>query len=89
MELCEGADVAVLDCSFPTQRPGANHMHAGDCGRVAREAGVKRLVLSHFYPVAERYDVVAQAGRTFGGRITMARDRMRITLPSRAAPKSR
>jgi len=87
--LCEGADVAVLDCSFPTQRPGANHMHAGDCGRVAREAGVKRLVLSHFYPMAERYDVVAQAGRTFGGRITMARDRMRITLPCRAAPKSR
>src|SRR2546426_43482 len=74
---------------FATLRPGANHMHAGDCGRVAREAGVKRLVLSHFYPVAERYDVVAQAGRTFGGRITMARDRMRITLPSRAAPKSR
>lgn len=89
--LCRGADVAVLDCSFPVQRPGKGHMHARDCGRAAREAGVKRLLLSHFYPVAERYDVKAQAGREFGGRITMARDRLRveITRPSRAVPKSR
>lgn len=89
--LCRGADVAVLDCSFPVQRPGKGHMHARDCGRVAREAGVQRLVLSHFYPVAERYDVKAQAGQEFGGRITMARDRMRMTIirPSPAGPRSR
>src|SRR5216684_3445405 len=83
-----------LHCQgYRVAHDGAVFTYSGDseycAGRVAREAGVKRLVLSHFYPVAERYDVVAQAGRTFGGRITMARDRMRITLPSRAAPKSR
>lgn len=89
--LCRGADVAVLDCSFPVQRPGPNHMTARDCGRAAREAGVTRLILSHFYPVAERYDVKAQAGREFGGRITMARDRLRveITRPCREARESR
>ena len=89
VQLCHGADVAVLDCSFPVQRPGPNHMTARDCGRVAREAGVKRLVLSHFYPVAERYDVKAQAGREFGGRITLARDRMKIILPFPGVPESR
>src|SRR2546425_840196 len=91
VELCEGADVAVLDCSFPTQRPGANHKHAGDCGRGARDARGMRLVLSHFYPVAERYDVKAQAGGEIGGGITPARERMRIevTRPSRAVPRSR
>jgi len=78
--LCRGADVAVLDCSFPLQRPGKGHMHARDCGRVAREAAVKRLVLSHFYPVAERYDVKAQAGREFKGRITLAKDLMKIKI---------
>src|SRR2546422_10777062 len=63
--LCEGADVAVVDCSFPTPRPRANHMHAGDCRRVARAGGVKRLVLSHFYSAAEPDHVVAPTGRTF------------------------
>jgi len=89
--LCRGADVAVLDCSFPVQRPGKGHMHARDCGRVARDAAVKRLVLSHFYPVAERYDLKAQAGQEYSGRITLARDRMTIAIsrPAPARPRSR
>jgi len=89
--LCCHADVAVLDCSFPLQHPGKGHMHAGDCGRVAHDAAVKQLVLSHFYPVAEQYDVKAQAGQAFRGRITLATDRMTlaITRPSPATLKSR
>ena len=46
--LCQSADVAILDCSFPTNRPGAGHMHAVECGRIARQAGVKRLGLIPF-----------------------------------------
>ncbi len=80
VRLCRRADVAALDCSFPANRPGPEHMHAGDCGRVAREAGVKRLILSHFYPVAERYDVKKQAGQQFRGRIIMGRDLMKVTV---------
>jgi ribonuclease BN (tRNA processing enzyme) len=80
VDLCSGSDVAVLDCSFPANRPGPAHMHAGQCGQVAHEAGARRLVLSHFYPVAERYDVKKQAGRRYRGRITKARDRMCITI---------
>lgn len=79
-QLCRQADVAVLDCSFPIQRRGPNHMHAGDCGKVAEAAGVKRLILSHFYPVAERYDVKRQAARYFKGRIAKGRDLMTLTV---------
>ncbi len=80
VRLCHRADVAVLDCSFPANRPGPGHMHAGDCGRVAQEAGVARLILSHFYPIAERYNVRRQAGRSFKGTITMGRDLMEVEL---------
>jgi ribonuclease BN (tRNA processing enzyme) len=80
VELCRDATVAVLDCSFPANRPGPNHLHAGDCGRVAHEARVQQLVLSHFYPIAERYDVRAQAGRLFAGRILKGRDGLSLTL---------
>jgi ribonuclease BN (tRNA processing enzyme) len=80
VELAEAADVSILDCSFPANRPGINHMHAGECGRVAREAAVGRLVLSHFYPIAERFDVRGQAARMYSGRIDKARDLMRIRM---------
>jgi ribonuclease BN (tRNA processing enzyme) len=74
VRLCGDADLAVLDCSFPANRPGPVHLHAGQCGQVAQEAGVGQLVLSHFYPIADRYDVTAQAGRTYTGKIWKGRD---------------
>ena len=80
IRLCRNVDLAVLDCSFPKNRPGMAHMHAEECGQVAHQAGVKHLLLSHFYPVAERYDVKKQAARVFGGKITRARDGLTMTV---------
>ena len=80
LRLCRDADAAVLDCSFPANRPGPGHMHAADCGAVAQKAGVRHLILSHFYPIAERYDVKSQAGDAFRGRISVGRDLLKIAL---------
>lgn len=80
VRLCGEADVAVLDCSFPANKPGPAHLHAGQCGLVAKEAGIGRLVLSHFYPIAERYDVRAQAGEAFTGPITIGKDLLMIKV---------
>ena len=55
-------------------------MHAGECGQIAHQANVKHLVLSHFYPIADRFDVKKQAAQVFGGKITRARDRMTLTV---------
>ncbi len=79
VDLCDRTDVAILDCSYPSTRPGPAHMHAGQCGLVAQHAQVGRLILSHFYEAADRCDVVKQARRTFEGRITKARDLMRLS----------
>jgi len=80
IRLCRTVDLAILDCSFPKNRPGEAHMHAGECGRVAQEAGVKRLVLSHFYPIADRFDVKKQAAQVFGGKIIRAKDGMTLSV---------
>lgn len=80
LKLCRKADVAVLDCSFPANRPGRGHMHAEDCGRIAQEAGITRLILSHFYPIADRYDVTRQAERWFSGQITRGRDLLTVRV---------
>ena len=80
VRLCTDADLAVLDCSFPANKPGPAHLHAGECGQVAKEAGVGQLVLSHFYPIAERYDVKAQAGEEYNGKISKGRDLLTIKL---------
>ncbi len=78
--LCRNADLALLDCSYPATRPGPAHLHAGQCGQVAHEAGVGQLILSHFYPMAERSDVLGQAGERYQGRIQKGRDLMTVRL---------
>ena len=80
VRLCRDTDIAVLDCSFPATKPGPVHMHAGECGRVAEEAGVDRLVLSHFYPPADRADVKAQAAENFRGTVIKGKDLLTIRL---------
>ncbi len=80
ISLCKDADLAVFDCSFPANRPGAAHLHAGQCGQVAKEAGVGQLVLSHFYPIADRSDVKAQAGEESHGKIWKGKDLLTIKL---------
>jgi len=80
VRLCRNVDLALLDCSFPANKPGPVHLHAGQCGLVAEQASVGQLVLSHFYPIADRYDVRAQAANIFGGRVRKARDLMTIRL---------
>ncbi len=80
VDMCRDVDIAVLDCSFPLEKPGEKHMNARDCGRVANEAGVKTLILSHFYPVCEVYDVKGQCAEVFGGKIIVGKDRMRLKV---------
>ena len=67
VSLCQDVDLAILDCSFASHQPGGSHMHAEECGKVAKKAKAKKLVLSHFYETADRANVVAQARRFFSG----------------------
>jgi ribonuclease BN (tRNA processing enzyme) len=59
-----------------------SHTTAEECGRIAAEAGVKTLVLSHFVPGGDP-SITDQmwtdaAGRHFRGRIVIGKDLMRL-----------
>ena len=80
ISLCRNVDLAILDCSFASSQPGGAHMHAEECGKVAQEAGVKRLVLSHFYQATDQSNVVTQASRFFSGPILKGKDLLSLTV---------
>lgn len=61
---CRGADLLLSECSLRDQdgeRRTRGHMTAGDVGRLAAEAGVRQLVLTHFWPEHDRQLLVQQA----------------------------
>jgi len=78
VELARGADLLVLECANPFKVPG--HLTPAEAGRLAAQAGVPRVVLSHFYPPCDEVDIVALAGAEFSGEIIKAEDGMRIVV---------
>jgi ribonuclease BN (tRNA processing enzyme) len=54
--LASAADLLVIDASFPDALKVPGHLSAGECGQIAAEAGVKRMWLSHLYPVEAAQD---------------------------------
>lgn len=89
VEAARGADVLVHDSTFgdPEQARAEETMHstAREAARVAHDAGVRRLVLTH---LSTRYDrefgpLVEQARAEFSGDLDVAADGMTIEVPLR------
>lgn len=76
-----GAHTLLVECSFPDEIAGIrSHLTAGGTGRVAAAAGVKRAVLTHFYPECDGVDLKAQCAAAFGGDIVLAYDGLVLEL---------
>jgi ribonuclease BN (tRNA processing enzyme) len=82
VELAEGADLLVLECSFPEGAPAEGHMTPGQAAAVAEKAGARRLLLTHFYPAAAASDLMTPARKRYGGDILLARDGMKVEVAS-------
>lgn len=73
--LCRGADLALLECSYPAGRESRKHLNAETVAQVARDAGVRRLALTHFYPQCDAVDLAGQVRAAgFDGELFLAAD---------------
>ena len=59
---------------LPDDAPVPGHLTPSVVARIASEAGVRRVVLTHIYPAAEDMDLVTEVGRGFEGEIVVAED---------------
>ncbi|MFJ8014009.1 ribonuclease Z [Streptomyces sp. NPDC096339] len=87
--LAEGCDMLVIESTFLEAESALatehGHLTAGQAAEVARAAGVRHLVLTHF---SQRYtdpDAFAHEARAagFDGDLTVAADLVRVPLPKR------
>jgi ribonuclease BN (tRNA processing enzyme) len=78
--LAEGADVLVLECAMPDERKVDGHLSPSLAGKMATDAGVKTLVLTHFYPECDAADIAGQCRRSYAGELILARDLLEIQV---------
>ncbi|MEU9635537.1 ribonuclease Z [Streptomyces tendae] len=87
--LAEGCDLLVIESTFLDEDENLatdhGHLTAGQAARVARDAGVRHLVLTHFsqrYSDPEEFERQARAAG-YAGELTVARDLTRVPVPKR------
>jgi len=76
--LARNADLAVLECSIPEEQfelhPVAGHLTATLAGKIAQQADVKKLVLTHIYPDTDKVPLQQRCAAVFNGMVVVARD---------------
>jgi len=78
--LAREADLFICEAALPDGMKVEGHLTPSLAGRIACEAGVKHLVLTHFYPECETVDLKAECRRAYNGPLTLARDLMVIEV---------
>jgi ribonuclease BN (tRNA processing enzyme) len=80
VELAMGADLLIVECSFPEGKQVKGHLTPSLAGRIALEAGCTQLVLTHFYPPCEQSNIRSDCQAVFPGEVLLAEDMMRIAI---------
>ena len=81
VRLAKDADVLICESALPDEMKVPGHLTPSLAGEIATKAGVKKLVLTHFYPECDAVDISAQCRRTYEGPLALAEDFLEIQLP--------
>ena len=78
--ISQGADLLICESALPDDQKVDGHLTPSLAGDIASKAGVKKLMLTHFYPECERVNIVQECRKNYSGPLILARDLMKIEL---------
>lgn len=70
------ADLLLADCNFYAHQNGeeAGHMTSTEVGRIAKNARVKEVILTHLPHYGDHKDLVKEAREQFDGKVSLAHE---------------
>ena len=80
VELAWNADLLICESALPDSLQVKGHLTPSIAGKMAAEAAVQKLVLTHFYPECDQVDLAAECRKTYDGPLILADDLMRIEV---------
>ena len=78
IELSRESDILICESAFPDGQKIPGHLTPSLAGKIASKANVKKLVLTHFYPECDDFDIKAQCCKTFNGPVVLAEDLLNL-----------
>lgn len=76
----KGVELMICESAMPDELKVPGHLTPGLAGRIAGQAYVNVLLLTHLYPECEKTNIKAQCRKTFGGSVMVARDLMTFKI---------
>jgi len=80
VELARNADLFICESSLPDEVKVEGHLTPSIAGIIATRANVGLLVLTHFYPENDRFDIESECRKTYSGPLVFARDLMELEV---------
>ncbi len=80
IEIADQTDLFICECAFPDELKVPGHLTPARAGDIASRAGVKQLVLTHFYPVCDQTDIRRQCRTTYKGPLILATDLLELVI---------
>ena len=80
IELSKNADLLICESALPDEYRIKGHLTPSLAGDIATRAGVRKLVLTHFYPECDKTDIELECRKTYAGPLVLAEDLMRIEV---------
>jgi ribonuclease BN (tRNA processing enzyme) len=80
VELARGVHTLLVECSFPDDSPVPGHLTPSSVARIASDAGVERVVLTHTYPSVDNALLVPEVARGYAGEVIVAEDGLRFSV---------
>lgn len=74
VDLCASADLAILECSFPDELEKTGHLTPGLVAKIADQAQVKQLIITHLYPENHPQTALAIIQKFYSGPVTVGND---------------
>ena len=84
IELAKRTDILILECSFQDNRKMKGHLTPSEAAEIAKLAECGHLILTHLYPPVNELEAEIQGKchKTFSGKISIARDYMKLNFES-------
>ena len=78
--LAKDADLLICESAMPDNMRVNGHLTPSLAGTIATRSGVKKLVLTHFYPECDQVDIEQECRKAYNGPLILAEDLMRIKV---------
>jgi len=80
VELAKNSDLFISECSFPEKHWLSGHLTPGLAGRIATESFCKHLVLTHLYPICDKFNIRSECRKEYSGKLTIAKDFVKFVI---------